>query len=178
MELLMMMMMMMVVMVVMVVVVVVVKMMMMMMMINRIFFVQYELLWLEEIKTLAALSQTPVLKAKDNLDWISRRTDTATGCTFGLPVLQLYIWFSECLYSVVHHLYVKIWLALLAKVKVSIKSINSWEALLSEMGLTLQFQLHCSAKPLTPDALRDLGHCTVVTAFKGLANLKDLCSGQ
>ena len=144
----------------------------------KFFCMQCELLWLEEIKTLAALSQTPVLKAKDNLDWISRRTDTATGCTFGLPVLQLYIWFSECLYSVVHHLYVKIWLALLAKVKVSIKSINSWEALLSEMGLTLQFQLHCSAKPLTPDALRDLGHCTVVTAFKGLANLKDLCSGQ
>lgn len=95
---------------------------------------------------LAVLSQTPALKAKDNWECISGRPDTATGCTFGLSVLQLYIWFSECLYSIVHHLYVKIWLPLLAKDKVSIKSINSWEVLLSETGLTLQFQLHCSAQ--------------------------------
>lgn len=61
-------------------------------------------------------------------------------------VLQLHIWFSECLYSVVHHLYVKIWVPLLAKDKVSIKGINSCEALLSATGLTLQFQLHCSAQ--------------------------------
>jgi len=40
---------------------------------------------------LALLSQTPVLKAMVNLDCISGRTDTATGCTFGLSILQLYI---------------------------------------------------------------------------------------
>jgi len=40
---------------------------------------------------LIVLSQTPVLKAKDNLDCISGRTDTATGFTFGLSFLQLYI---------------------------------------------------------------------------------------
>jgi hypothetical protein len=30
-------------------------------------------------------------KTKDNLDCMSRRTDTGTGCTFGLSILQLYI---------------------------------------------------------------------------------------
>ena len=64
----------------------------------------------------------------------------------GFSVLQLYIWFSDCLYTIIHHLYVKICLPLLAKDKVSIKSINSWEALQSETGLILQFQLHCSAQ--------------------------------
>ena len=83
-------MMMMVVIVVMVVVVVVVK--MMMMMINRIFFVQYELLWLQEMKMLAALSQTPVLKVKDNLDCIWGRDDTAT-----LQVVPLGCLFLNCI---------------------------------------------------------------------------------
>jgi len=110
------------------------------------FCAQYELLWLQEMKMLAVLSQTPALKAKDNLDCISGRTDTAASCTFGLSILQLYIWFSDCLTSIVHHLYVKIWLPSLAKGKVSVNSINSWKALLSEMGITLQFQFHCSAQ--------------------------------
>ena len=76
----------------MMIVVMVVKMMMMMMMINRIFFVQYELLWLQEMKILAALSQTPVLKVKDNLDCIWGRDDTAT-----LQVVPLGCLFLNCI---------------------------------------------------------------------------------
>ena len=65
-----------------------------------------------------------------------------------LQVVPLSSLFFSCIfdsvrvsYAVVHHLYVIIWLPLLAGDKVSVKSINSRETLLSEMGLTLQFQL-------------------------------------
>lgn len=108
------------------------------MMKKNFFCVQYEIFWLQEMKMFAVLSQSPVLKDIESLDCISGRINSATDCIFGFCILQLYIWFSECPYSVTHQLGVKMWLPLLAEDKVALNSKNSLKILVLEMGLTLQ----------------------------------------
>jgi hypothetical protein len=39
----------------------------------------------------AVMSQTPILKEMESLDCILGRTDSATDCTCGFSILQLYI---------------------------------------------------------------------------------------